>query len=104
MRNTILFSIFILLLVSCNKDKYTTAPQLKYKSVNTKVLRQGQIITFTLSFTDAEGDVIADSALYVKKVEPKCSGSNFDQYYHLPDFPTAKNQTGEITVTYGYNV
>ena len=105
MRYPILFSIFALLLFSCNKDKYTTTPQLKYESVNTKVLKQGDIITFTLTFTDAEGDLLADSALYVKKVDAKCAASNFDQYYKLPaDFPTSKNQSGELKVTYGYNV
>lgn len=108
MRYTILISIFILFLFSCKKNTYTTAPQLKYKSVNTKSLRQGQILTFVLSFTDAEGDVvseaISDSSLFVKKVVTKCAGSSFDQYYQIPKFPTAKNQSGEILVSYGYNV
>lgn len=104
MRNTILFSIFILFLFSCNKNKYTSTPQLKYKSANKKVFQSGDIIQFTLSFTDAEGDLTADSSLYVKKVDIKCVASNFDQYYRLPVFPTSKNQSGDITVTYGYNV
>lgn len=104
MRNTVLFSIIILLLFSCKKNKYTTKPQLKYKSVNGKVFRSGDIITFTLSFTDAEGDLISDSALYVRKFEPRCPASNFAQYYPLPkDFTPGKDQAGEISVTYGYN-
>lgn len=103
MRNTVLFSIIILFLFSCNKNKYTTKPQLKFESVNGKEFRSGDVITFTLSFTDAEGDLIADSALYIKKFEPKCAASNFDQYYRLPDFAPGKDQAGEITVTYGYN-
>src|SRR5687767_2774824 len=105
MRYPILFSIFTVFLLSCNKDKYTTVPQLKYESVNTKVLRQGEVITFTLTFTDAEGDLLSgDSALYVKKVDAKCAASNFDQYYKLPsDLPTSKDQSGELKVTYGYN-
>lgn len=70
--------------------------------MNTKELRSGQIITFTLSFTDAEGDVVADS-FYVEKFEPKCVASRFKSYYSIPNFPTSKNQSGEITVTYGYN-
>lgn len=104
MRNTVLFSIIILLLISCKKNKYTTKPQLKYESVNGKVFRSGDVITFTLSFTDAEGDLISDSALYVKKFEPRCPASNFAQYYPLPnDFTPGKDQAGEILVTYGYN-
>jgi hypothetical protein len=103
MRNTILFSIFILFLFSCNKNKYTTAPQLKYKSVNKKELRRGEVLQFTLSFTDAEGDLSTDSALYVRKIVPRCAASSFDQYYKLPVFPTGKNQSGDILVTYSYN-
>ncbi len=103
MRYPILFSIFILFLFSCNKNKYNTVPQLKFKSVNTKQLHSGETLRMTLSFTDAEGDLIADSSLFVKKVVARCAGSNFDQYYKLPTFPTAKNQFGEILVTYSYN-
>jgi hypothetical protein len=103
MRNTILFSIFILFLFSCNKHKYTTAPQLKYKSVNKKELHRGEVLQITLSFTDAEGDLSTDSALYVRKVVPRCASSSFDQYYLLPPFPTGKDQSGDILVTYSYN-
>lgn len=92
----------LLFLFSCNKDKYTTIPQLKYKSANKKVFKSGDIITFTLSFTDAEGDL--QDSLYVEKFEPKCVNSRFKQLYKIPSFPTSKNQTGEITITYGYNV
>ena len=102
MRYTILFSISLLFLVSCNKDKFTTAPQLKYESVNNKVFRSGDVIQFTLSFTDAEGDI--DDSLYVEKFEPKCVNSRFKQLYKIPTFPTGKDQSGEIKVTYGYNV
>ena len=102
MRNTVLFSIIILSLLSCKKDKYTTIPQLKYKSVNTKKLSQGQTIVFTLTFTDAEGDFVPDSALFVEKFEPKCVNSRFKQYYKFPVFPTSKDQSGEILVSYTY--
>ncbi|MEJ7821243.1 MAG: hypothetical protein WKF85_02915 [Chitinophagaceae bacterium] len=103
MRNSILFFLIILFFVSCKKDKFTTAPQLKYESSNKKVFRSGDVIIFNLSFTDAEGD-FSDSALYVEKFEPKCIASRFSQFYKLPDFPTSKDQSGNITVTYGYNV
>ena len=103
MRNTILFSIFILFMVSCKKDKYTTVPQLKFKSTNTKQLHFGETLVMKLSFTDAEGDLLADSALLVQKIVPRCSASSYSQYYRLPaDFPTSKNQSGEILVTYTY--
>ncbi|MDQ6756325.1 MAG: hypothetical protein M3004_05255 [Bacteroidota bacterium] len=102
MRYSILFSIFIIFLFSCKKTKYTTTPQLNYKSVNTKVLSRGQTLQITLSFTDAEGDFIPDSALFVEKFEPKCVASRFKQYYKLPVFPTSQNQAGDIVVSYTY--
>lgn len=102
MRNTFLFLAFILLLTGCKKNKYTTVPQLKYKSVNTTVLAPGNIIRFTLSFTDAEGDLSGD--LYVEKFDPKCDKSGSRDIYALPSFPTSKDQAGEISVSYGYNV
>ena len=102
MRKTVLFSMIIFLLISCNKDKYTTKPQLTYKSANKTVFRSGDVIQFTLTFTDAEGDL--EDSLYVEKFEPKCVNSRFKQLYKIPTFPTSKNQSGEITVTYGYNV
>ena len=102
MRNPLLFSIIILFLISCNKNKYTTIPQLKYKSANKKVFQSGDIIVFTLSFSDAEGDL--QDSIYVEKFEPKCVNSRFKQLYKIPPFPTSKNQSGEINITYGYNV
>jgi hypothetical protein len=102
MRKTFLFSIILLTLVSCNKDKYTTIPHLKFESASKKSYSSGDIIKFTLSFTDAEGD-LTDS-IYVEKFEPKCVASRFKQYYKFPVFPTGKNQSGEILITYGYNV
>ena len=104
MRYKILISIFVLFLFSCKKDKYTTAPQLKYKSVNTKTLQRGETLQITLSFTDAEGD-LTDS-MTVQKIVKACpdrSNSSFTQLYKIPTFPTSKNQSGNIVVTYSYN-
>lgn len=102
MRYTILFSISILMLVSCKKDKYKTIPTLKFESVNTRELRFGNILKFTLSFTDKEGD-LTDS-IYIEKFEPKCANSGYNELRALPAFSTSKNQNGEIVVSYGYRV
>ena len=102
MRKTVLFSIFILLLAGCNKDKFNTTPSLKYRSVNTNIIgrNQGDLI-FTLSFTDAEGDL--SDTITVVKFEPNCINSRFTAPYVLPEFPTAKNQKGDLIVTFNYN-
>lgn len=101
MRYTILFSIFILLFSACKKDKYTTKPQLKYKSASKKVYRSGDVISLTLSFTDAEGDL--QDSIYVEKFVAKCANSSFGKLYKIPAFPTSKSQEGEIVITFGYN-
>ncbi len=102
MRYTFLFSILVLLSLSCNKDKFSSTPSLKFKSVSTTSLRNQQLVQFNLSFTDAEGD-LTDS-IFVQEIEPRCALSNFSTLYPLPVFPTTKNQKGDLTVTFGYNV
>jgi hypothetical protein len=102
MRYTILFSIFLFtMLTSCNKNKFGSTPSLKFKSVNTTELRTGQSLQFTLSFTDAEGD-LTDS-VFVEKIVPYCAGSTFSELYPLPGFPTSKNSEGDVIVTFGFN-
>ena len=101
MRNTVLLSILILLLAGCNKDKFTTQPQLKYKSVNTNVLSRGETLVFNLSFTDSEGDL--SDTLFIVKFVPNCVNSRINAKYKLPQFPTGKNQTGDLVVTFQYN-
>ena len=90
-----------MLFAGCQKDKYQTTPQLKFEDVNTKVLARNQTIQFTLSFTDAEGDLTDN--LFVIKVDPNCANSFFTAGYPLPTFPSGKNQKGEVTVTFSYN-
>ncbi len=63
MRYTIILIIISLFAVSCGKDKYTTNPQISFKSVKPNVLRSDVATNFqvipilTLSVTDAEGDL-----------------------------------------------
>ena len=61
MRQVILSVAFAAFCVSCNKNKYTTAPQIKFKSItssfsasNTNVLESPML---TIEITDAEGDI-----------------------------------------------
>lgn len=58
MRYSLLFTIAILFFTACKKDKYTTAPQIAYKSVSPNVVDQNsQSLNLTISITDAEGDL-----------------------------------------------
>jgi hypothetical protein len=103
MRYTTLFSIFLLILfVSCKKSKFSSTPSLKFESVNTTQLHNQEIITFTLSFTDAEGD-LTDS-IFAQEIDPGCTSSNIEGLFPLPTFPTSKDLKGDLTVNFGYNV
>ncbi len=102
MRYTILFSIFLFAILSgCHKDKFNTTPSLKFTSVNTTELRSGQLLRFTLNFTDAEGD-LSDS-IFVQKLVANCPASGFNQAFPVPSFPVSKDQQGELLITFGYN-
>jgi hypothetical protein len=60
MRYSLVFTIAIFLLCACKKDKYTTAPQIKFKSISPDAITSGTFSAdpvLTISVTDAEGDL-----------------------------------------------
>lgn len=91
-----------MVLAGCKKDKYKSTPSLEFKDVNTRELHSGQFLQFTLSFTDAEGD-LTDS-VYVQEIVSNCPAGGFTAWYPTPSFPASKNQKGDITVNFEYNV
>ncbi len=103
MKVRILCTVLVLVLsFSCSKEKYTTKPQLKVKSVNDNFIEPGEILRIIVEFTDAEGDV-SDSA-FIQKVTPNCINSNYIDKRTIPDFPIKKDLKGEFHIIYGYNV
>ena len=107
MRIVLFFSAFILIFASCKKDKYTTAPQIKFKSVNPNVSSSAVLATdsdlspkLTIEITDAEGDLgyvqgFDTSMIYIKNLLTQ----NLDSFL-LPDIQTAgtKNFKADIIV------
>lgn len=60
MRTTFILATFILIFAGCKKDKYTTEPQLEYKSVDpnfTSVNIGAVIPDIIFTVRDAEGDL-----------------------------------------------
>lgn len=57
--------LFAVLIVSCNKDKFKTEPQVTIKSITPSTVFNGDVITIKGDYTDDEGDV--DSVLIVYK-------------------------------------
>ena len=58
-------SLFIVAILSCNKDKFTTEPQVNVKSISPNTVLQADNINFKPKFTDDEGDL--DTVLIVYK-------------------------------------
>jgi hypothetical protein len=103
MKTKILLTLLVVsILGGCNKDKYETKPQLKFKKVNSKSFRQGDQITFTLEVTDAEGDV--QDSIFVQKRTRNCSQSTFTERYLMPQFVPGKNFKADIDISFFYNV
>jgi len=102
MRYTILIAVVSLIFLGCSKDKFSTIPKLTYKSVNTERLFRNQVIQFSLSFTDAEGDVV--DTMFVQKVSLNCAASNFSERVPIPDFATNKNLKSDILVSYANGI
>lgn len=60
MRYTLLFTIALIFFTTCKKDKFTTNPQIKFKSISPTVIDIGANVpdpVITINITDAEGDI-----------------------------------------------
>jgi hypothetical protein len=62
---TILIASTVILAVACNKDKFTSAPQIDIKSISPETVVSGNIIKVKGKYTDKEGNL--DSVLVVYK-------------------------------------
>jgi hypothetical protein len=64
-RNFILWGSLFMLMVACNKDKFTSEPQVQINSIQPSVVVSGNVIKLLASYTDQEGDL--DSIYIVYK-------------------------------------
>ncbi|MBC7948040.1 MAG: hypothetical protein H7Y42_09200 [Chitinophagaceae bacterium] len=91
---------FVLILVGCEKDKFTTIPKLTYKSVNSKNISGTQTLEMKLDLTDKEGDFT--TFLAIRKTVKGCPTSNFTDstLFAIPnDFLGSKENEGELVIT-----
>jgi hypothetical protein len=103
----ITYSLLILLavvVVSCNKDKFTTIPQVTINSIQPNIVVSGNVLTLKGEFTDQEGDL--DSALVVYKWYNGTTAVLHDtiirQTFEDFDLP-AKTRQGEYRIDFEYN-
>lgn len=95
----------IVLMIACGKDKFTTVPQVKVKSIKPDEVRQGNLIEFRSDFTDQEGDI--DSVFLVYKWYAGATATRFDTILRVPfsdyDLP-ANTKQGELNIDFIYGV
>ncbi|GAC1531912.1 MAG: hypothetical protein NVS3B15_11710 [Sediminibacterium sp.] len=91
-------------ILSCNKDTYTTRPRLKFKSVNGTVFGNAQAIIFTIEFTDKEGDI--QDRMFVQKISRTngCASTNFTDSVKIPNFTPTPNLKGNFEIGYSTSI
>ena len=109
MRYILFFAMIVIALAACKKDKFTTAPQISYKSLKpnivTGIASAAGVPVLTLHVTDAEGDLSfvngSDSAwIYVKNLL-----TNTRDSFQFPDLTgvTTKNFKFDLDVPLNSN-
>jgi len=106
MRNTIIIFIICFIAVSCGKDKYTAAPQIRFKSVSPNQVFSNvtspydpSIPFITLNVTDAEGDFGDTAYVYVKRIINNVPHYKLDSF-KMPDISSiaTKNFQADIRI------
>src|SRR5689334_6851471 len=94
--------MLIIVILSCNKDKFTTEPQVKVKSISPNTVFQGDILELKGKFTDDEGDI--DSIYIVYKWYNNTTVTRKDTFRYTTaalNLPT-KTREGDIFVQFSY--
>ena len=98
-----LLILIILVATSCDKDKFTTIPQVSIESIQPEVVNNGNIITVKGEYTDKEGDV--HSALIVYKWYNGAvvvRNDTFRYGFEVFDLPP-KTRQADISIDFQYN-
>jgi hypothetical protein len=98
-----LAGLVLLVVASCSKEGVTTKPRISFKSVSTDHVFFNQDISFTLEFSDKEGD-LNDSIHVVKSSSSWCDGAQLadSATWMLPDLDGRKNVQGELEIRMRY--
>lgn len=100
----LLIGLCLVILWACNKDTYTTKPQISFKSISSTNLKAGDLLLFQIKFTDKEGDI--QDTLWVQKISKACPNSPGVQFIapnKVPDFTPTPNLDGILELGFAYN-
>lgn len=98
-----LLIVFVAIFFSCNKDKFTTEPQVKINSIQPGTVQSGNIVSMKGEYTDQEGDL--DTALIVYKWYNGSTAVRHDTFrfaFSSLNLPT-NTKEADITVDFQYN-
>lgn len=106
MRNTVILLFFSLFAVSCGKEKFTSVPQIKFKSVKPDrvgsniIIGDPNIPVFTIEVTDSEGDLGFKTGKDTSYIYIKNLLINRVDSFFLPDIQAyaTKNFQGDILI------
>jgi len=105
MRYSLLFTIAILFFAACKKDKYTTAPQIVFKSYNpdqgSNYSNDNNQPVMILEITDAEGDLGFIAGKDTAKVYIKNLLTNKEDSLIFPDLRTAGKSNFKADIEIG---
>ena len=105
MRYTLLITILALTFLSCNKDKYTTAPQIVFKSFKpaegSNYSTNANQPVMILEITDAEGDLGNISATEISKVYIKNMLTSKEDSLDFPDLRTVSQSKFRANIEIG---
>jgi hypothetical protein len=97
MRTLLVILVAAFAVGSCNKDKFTTKPQLKLKSVNADTVFANTLFEIDVEFTDEEGDI--DSVFIRKVITNKNLPPTLDKRA-IPGSVPDKTTTGRLLIRY----
>jgi hypothetical protein len=105
MRYSLILATVILVFAACRKDKFTTEPQISYRSINPNVVSLNlpfqQMPVLTLKITDAEGDLgftaTDTSKIFIKNLVT----GKIDSTLRFPDLTgvTKSNFQADVQIT-----
>ncbi|MGB4842952.1 MAG: hypothetical protein WBP16_00660 [Ferruginibacter sp.] len=105
MRYTLIFAMFILLFSSCKKDKFTTAPQITFKTYNpdqgSNYSNNNSQPVMVLEITDAEGDLGFIAGKDTAKVYIKNMLTSKEDSLIFPDLAAASKSNFKATIEIG---
>lgn len=105
MNNKVLVGVLVILLtIACNKDKFTSEPQVQVTSIQPAVVTTGNVIKLLANYTDQEGDI--DSIYIVYKWYNASGATRADTLQRFPisrlGLPAALRKA-DIQLEFEYN-